>query len=497
MKLKIKYLKSDNIRLGLIMVLLAGFGTVWGQQGDSQQGNSWAGDAQQGDSLAGFLKEAAENNPGLKAKFSGYRAAFERVPQAGSLPDPVLEFGLFIKPMELMDGRQVADIRLMQMSPWFGTLKAAKDEASKMALAKYEEAQSVKNDLYYQVKTSWYQVYRTKQEIIAAEKNLELLRSLERMALIRFKIDGQAAGATNSGGSSGMESSQKTGNSGMTGAAMGNTSATTGTSGRDAGAMSGSQAPMQGGSQGGLVGLLRVQMEIGTLENRLAQLTDQLTTDQVRFNSILNRKPETEVFIADSLMEAPLPGSLAILSDSIVNNPMYKMYEADRLANESRINMVTKMGYPMVGIGLNYSLIQKSPGNTSMMNGKDMIMPMITATLPIYRKKYDAMRLEAGYLRDASAESAQNVRNELTVRYQEAMQQYHDAGRRVGLFRRQSELSEKTITLLTRSFSASGADFEEILRMQQQLLDYEFKKIEAVVDRNVAIATLVSIISLN
>jgi outer membrane protein TolC len=449
--------------------------------------------AQQADSLAGFLKEAVLHNPELKAKYSMYLAALEKVPQAGSLPDPVMEFGFFIKPMELLGGNQLADIRLMQMSPWFGTLRAAKDEASKMALAKLEEVQSVRNDLFFRVKNSWYQVYRTSQEILVTEKNLALLQSLERMALVRLKAASISTPEGNSSVSTGIEPSKKIENPGMTGGSMGNSSAG---SGAKTSSMAGTPGPaMAGGSDGGMVNVLRARIEIGSLENRLSALKDQLITDKARFNSNLCRKPETDVYISDSLMEVALPGSLLLLADSIANNPMIKMAEADQAANEARISMVKRMGYPMAGIGLNYSLIRKRPDATSMMNGKDMIMPMFTATLPIYRKKYTSMRREAEFMRDASAQSAQNIKNELAVKYQEVVQQYNDADRRIDLFKNQSSLSEKTIDLLIRSFSASGTDFEEILRMQQQLLDYEFRQIEALVDRNVAIAALVSIIS--
>ena len=278
----------------------------------------------------------------------------------------------------------------------------------------------------------------------------------------------------------------------MTGGGMG------GTSGGNGGSMAGTaDASMGGSSQGGMVNLIRVRIETGDLENRLASLRDQWLTEKTRFNSYLNRKPDTEVYVNDSLPEALLPASLVILADSIGNNPMIRMLEADREANEAKITMATRMGYPMIGVGLNYSLIRKFPDVTSPMNGKDMVMPMITATLPIYRKKYRVLRQEAGFLRDVSIESALNVRNELVVNYTEALQQYNDSGRRLELFERQASLAERTITLLTASFSAAGSDFEEILRMQQQLLDYQFKKIEAQVDRNMAIATLMSVIAYN
>ncbi|MDR1610765.1 MAG: transporter, partial [Candidatus Symbiothrix sp.] len=83
----------------------------------------------QTDSLPGYLQIAAENNPGVKADFLVYQAALQKVPQAGALQDPQLDFGFFLQPMEIIDGKQVADIKLMQMFPWFGTRKAARTEA--------------------------------------------------------------------------------------------------------------------------------------------------------------------------------------------------------------------------------------------------------------------------------------------------------------------------------------------------------------------------------
>lgn len=450
--------------------------------------------AQQTDSLSEFLKEAALHNIGLKAKYSIYLAAMEKVPQAGTLPDPEAQFGFFIKPMELMEGNQLADFRIMQMMPWFGTLKASKDEASKMALARFEEMQSVKNELFFQVENSWYSLFRTKREIELTEKNLTILQSLERLAIVRFR----ASSNSSSGGSAGMNTSGSNERKGNDSRMAGGMGSDVSAPASESGNMQGSREPaMANSSQSGMVGLLRVQIEIGTLENRLALLKDRLATEKNRFNSYLDRKADTEVYISDSIQESTLPGELSLLAENIINNPMIRMFDADRDANEAKIQMVTRMGYPMIGIGLNYSLIKKFPDVTSDMNGKDMVMPMVTATLPVYRKKYLAMRREAVYLRDASVESAKNLQNELSVQFQEAIRQYNDAGRRLNLYRQQASLAGKTIGLLTASFSTDGTDFEEILRMQQQQLDYQFNQIEALVDKNLAIARLKSIIAYN
>ena len=406
--------------------------------------SSLPGNAQ--DSLSYYLEHAALNNPGVKAKYLEYSAALEKVPQASSLPDPELQFGYFIKPMQLLMGNQVADIRLMQMFPWFGVLKAAKDEASKIAVAKFESFRDAKDELYFNVKSSYYQVYRTIYEIGIANKNLDILKSLEQIVLVKFSTGG-------------------------------------------AGSSSGSG--MSGSGKNDMVNLLRVQIEIHELENRIALLQDQLTTDKVSFNRYLNRVPSSEVFTGDSLTEVLVPSDILTLADSLVNHPMVKMYEAESEANAAKLAMVTRMGYPMVGLGLNYSIIQKRDGVPPMMNGNDMIMPMISMTLPIYRKKYKAMRHEAEFMRDAATVSAENVTNNLRVNFQETMQNLNDAGRRVELYTEQALLADKSVQLLITSFSASGTDFEEVLRMEQQLLDYQFKKVEAVVDKNTSISQLI------
>ncbi|MBP7487132.1 MAG: TolC family protein, partial [Parabacteroides sp.] len=114
--------------------------------------------AQESDSLRTYLKIAAQNNPQVNASFSSYKASLERVPQAGAYADPELEIGYFLEPMETLMGRQKADLTLMQMFPWFGTQKAARTEATEMARMKYEEFRDAKNNLYFNVKSQWYQL---------------------------------------------------------------------------------------------------------------------------------------------------------------------------------------------------------------------------------------------------------------------------------------------------------------------------------------------------
>jgi outer membrane protein TolC len=450
---------------------------------------SWTvANCQQSDSLKVYLELAAKNNPTVMQKFIEYKAALQKIPQVGSLPDPELNVGVFLSPMELVGGNQVADIRLMQMFPWFGLLKAAKDEMSLMAKAKYESFRDAKLQVFYNLQQAWFEIYKVQQDLRISEKNIEILNSLERLSLIRFKAGSSGGGsASSSGGAmqSGPAKSASSGSSGMN--TMGGNSGTA----TSKASPSKQSSPMGSSGGSGLSDLYRIQIEIAELKNNIALLKNQQNTIVARFNSFLNRPVQSPVAVSDSLKPDALKIPLLAVSDSmLLNNPMLGMLNYEKKSLEARKVMVTKMGYPMVGLGVNYSLINKNPMSTSAMNGSDMIMPMVTVTLPIYRKKYKAMQDEAELLKNATVQGIQAASNSLQAEYYEAVQNYQDAQRRMGLYVDQYQLANQSLNILMKSFSASGAGLIDVLRVRQQTLDYELKQVDAVADFNSAIAKL-------
>jgi len=158
--------------------------------------------------------------------------------------------------------------------------------------------------------------------------------------------------------------------------------------------------------------------------------------------------------------------------------------------HDAGTKMQKQMGMPMVGVGLNYSVISKSEMSASPMNGEDMIMPMLTVSLPIYRKKYKAMQAETNFLKAASEQNYQATVNALLSEYYQALQQYNDAARRMKLYDNQSQLAKKSLDISIKTFSSSASGLSDILRIRQQLLDYELKQVEAVVEFNKAVALI-------
>lgn len=438
--------------------------------------------AQVSDSLSTYLQLAAQNSPMLKSRFMEYSAALEKVPQVGALPDPQLTFSAYVKPMELMGGNQVATIQLMQMFPWFGTLAAARDEMSMMAKAKLQQVELEKQQLFYEVKQQWFSLYLNKENIQVTQQSVALLKVLENIVLAQYSAGGGAPANT-------VSSMGK----GTTSASVGGTMSGAMNGGAPKGNSTG-MSPSAGGGMGvgtSLADLLSIRMQLKDLENRLQLYTDRQNTLTVKFNSLLNRESDTPVALPDTVLAMSTKVSMDALLDTILaNNPMVKMFSAEGESYGAMAKKASRMGYPMVGLGFSYMVINPRSGNASPMNGNDMVMPMVSVTLPIYRKKYGAMRREAELLQQSATDATDDARNKLTAEFAQAKEMFRDANRRVTLNEEQATLAGQTLNLLLAGYSVSTSSLNDVLRMEQQLLDYRFATVQAVVDQQLAVAML-------
>jgi outer membrane protein TolC len=438
------------------------------------------------DSLMNYLEIAAKNNPTVLQKLAEYEASLQKIPQVSSLPDPELSAGVFLSPMEVVNGKQIADFRLMQMFPWFGTLKAAKDEMSLMAKAKFESLREAKLQVFYNVQRTWYELEKTEQSILISEKNLAILHTIERLSLAKFK---SAATSIPISAAKGTMSKKTTSEASGGMSKMGENTRENAVSNQAV--SSAMQTTPMGGSD--LANLYQVQMEIGELENNILLLKNQGKNIAAKFNGYLNRNSKTPVNLTGKISTDSPEYDLTTISDSMINrNPMLGMLKYEQQSLDARRQMVTKMGYPMLGLGLNYSVIQHDDMaiSTPGMNGKDMVMPMFTVTIPIYRKKYKAMQKEIALQKKATGQDYQASSNALQTEHYEAIQFYQDARRRIKLYENQVDMANKSQNILLKSFSANGTGLIELLHIQQVTLDYELRQVEAITDNNTAIAWL-------
>lgn len=383
--------------------------------------------------LDNYLKSAAENNPGLKAKFSEYMSVLEQVPQVGALPDPTVAFGYFIQPVETRVGPQLGRISASQMFPWFGTLNAREDVAIQMAKAKYEMFEEAKSRLFYDVKSTWYNLYFTSSAIAITRENINILNTFQSLALI--KIEAGKASAVDE---------------------------------------------------------LRVEMEILELENQLKLLLDMFNSQKIAFNNLLNTDEQQQVFVPDILNEGLLNLQRDAILDSIrLNNHQVMSLEFQEASYEFRQIAAKKTGNPSFSLGMDYIFIGESSNEmlAASESGKDaVIFPMVGIKIPLYRKKYTSMVKEAVYMQESVQNKKLDKVNILESIYEKANTDYMDAGRRIDLHIKQLELAKKALRILESEYATDGKNFEEILRMERQVLMHSLELEKSRTDRNASIA---------
>jgi outer membrane protein TolC len=460
----------------------------------------------QQDSLNLYLEMAAQKNPGVRAAFLTYHAALRKIPQAGAYQDPQLDAGFFLQPMEIIDGQQVAEFKLMQMFPWFGTRKAARTEAQHMAQMAFEQFREARDLIFLDVYTQWFTLCRLQQQLINNQENKKLLAQLEILALQKFSTGNVA---TETGES---EKAQKVeGNSGNTSASM---------SGMGLGQTSSPQLSIRnatsmdnmGGSMpaktGSMSDVLRIQLEMTELEYNIENLLSEIQAEKSKFNALLNRPTSNEIILPDTLKQIPFFfDEISVMAEIKQQNPMLGMLNEEESAYKAKAEMDRKMSYPMFGIGLQYMLINKSKpaassmemdnpmNNTNSMNGKDMIMPMLSISIPVFRGKYKAQQRETYFLQQANREKYANTLNMLEAELHRTKHELDNAKRKIALYRKQSELTQTIYNLTVQELISGKGNLTSVFQIQRQLLDYKLKTAEAIAVYNTMVANVQKLIS--
>jgi outer membrane protein TolC len=143
-----------------------------------------------------------------------------------------------------------------------------------------------------------------------------------------------------------------------------------------------------------------------------------------------------------------------------------------------------KSGMPDFSVGLDYIVVGKGENNLA---GKDaFIFPKIGITVPLYRNRYRAMVNEALYLEESKQNEKTDRINVLETVFETAFRDLRDAGRRMDLYQNQLTLAERSLNLLQTEYATNNTNFEEILRMERQVLKYALEIEKARADNEAA-----------
>lgn len=380
-----------------------------------------------GETLDDYFRIAAENNPGLQAKYKAYEAALQKVPQVSSLPDPTFSFGYFISNVETRVGPQRAKFSLTQMFPWFGTLSAQGEAAALAAEAKLQAFINARNKLYYRVAAAYYPLYELKRLREIERENIRILETYKSIATEKFK-----------------------------------------------------------NGSGSMVDALRVDITLKDARTNLKILNEKQKPLLTAFNKILNRSEDAPAQIADSLSADMF--QVAAMQDSLrANNPRLRELELKYQSVKAAEKAAVKQGLPKFGLGIDFVLVDERTDMNLADNGKDVIMPMISVSIPIFRGKYKAAREEARLMQQNYRLQREELGNQLISDYEALWFEIGKQKDLVQLYDKQIQTSRQTLNLLFTGYGNAGKDFEEVLRMEQQLLKYQKMKATALSQFHIAV----------
>ena len=379
--------------------------------------------------LNAYLKMAGENNPSLQAKYKSYLAALEKVDQQGSLPDPTVSFGYFISPVETRVGAQRFKVSLSQMFPWMGTNRTKKEVASSQAKVRFEDFMHAKNQLYYQVRHQWLAIYTLEREIGINEKNLDILRSFEAVTKTKYEANLVS-----------------------------------------------------------LADLVRVQIQIDEAKTKMELLALKRKPLLSHFNTLLNRGPSTEVAVPETLEIRP---DYAVSQEEVkANQPRIKAFRHQMEALDGQMKLADLKGKPNIGLGLDYGFIEKRENLTIEDNGKDILMPMVSLSLPIFQKKNKARKREVQLHKESLQLQLNAYEDELEDRLTEVLIQVESLKTQLEQYEREVQQTNLLLKVLTTEYSNDNTQFEELLGTQQRLLQLQLAQVKTESDIHDSLAKL-------
>ena len=401
------------------------------QQQPSQQ-DSTPARAEQALRLDDVLKEALEKNPEAQSALHTVKALERRVPQVKTLPDPMVGVGWAgnLAPFSTMSGdaSSYRGITLSQQFPTAGKLKLQAGMAQKDVEAAQTDYETVRRRITAEVKAAYYDYFYYDKAIQATNQNKELLDKLSKISEAQYRVG---------------------------------------------------KAMQQD--------VLRSQVEISMLAEKLTELEQQKATAQARINAYLQQSPETPLAPAAEIEPIEIRYSLdelygLALSNDTAADRAQKMIERSQLG----ITLAKKQYRPDIGVSYMYQQRTAQP---------DMNGATISVNIPVfYRSKQRQAVAEAAEDLVSAEKMRENRLNE--VRF-ELKQQYLSAKAADHLLALYSKGIVPQSSLALESsmsgYQVGKVDFLSVLANFTSVLNYETDYYRQLADYLTSIARIESL----
>ncbi len=369
--------------------------------------------------LQSYIQEAEANNPDIQAYELRYNIAQEKVNEVNTLPNATVSAGYFVSEPETRTGAQRARFSASQMLPWFGTITARENYASSIAETEFVEIVIAKRKLALSVAQSYYKLYAVKAEQDVLEENIQLLKTYERLALTSVEVGTASA-----------------------------------------------------------VDVLRLQIRQNELQQQKEVLREEFLAEQAAFNNLLSRKESIAVEVVPELLlptEDPFyaADSLQLNPELLKYDRLYESIEQSELLNQ-------KESAPDIGFGLDYVPVSERVDMDLFDNGKDILMPMVSLSIPIFNNRYRSVSKQ-NELRQQEIQSQKSERlNTLKTAFANATSQRNQARIKFNTQEKNLEQALDAEEILIKNYETGTINFNDVLDIQELQLKFQTNQIESV-----------------
>ena len=369
--------------------------------------------------LETLINEALNNNPEIQKFEFQYSIASEKVNEVNTIPNTEFGIGYFVSEPETRTGAQRFKVSAKQMLPWFGTITSRENYVSSLADAKYEDIVIAKRKLMASVSQSYYNLYANKAKQRVLTENIKLLETYETLALTSVEVGKASA-----------------------------------------------------------VDVLRLQMRQNEMQQLKDVLSQQFLAEQTNLNNLLNRENDVAVTVVDSLMMPSedfeiITENLALHPELLKYDKLYQSIEQSELLNQ-------KESSPMIGFGLDYINVSERPDMNFSDNGKDIVMPMVSVSIPIFNKKYKSQSKQNELQQQEINYQKQERLNTLETLFSKAANERISA--RISYVTQTKNLKQAKDAeeILIKSYETGTIDFNDVLDIQELQLKFQMNQIESV-----------------
>lgn len=368
--------------------------------------------------LASYIQEAEKNNPEIQAFELRYNIAEEKVNEADWLPNTEIGLGYFVSEPETRTGAQRARFSVKQMLPWFGTISARENYASSMAEAQFVDIAIAKRKLSLSVSQSYYKLYAISAKQGILDENIELLETYERLALTSVEVGKASA-----------------------------------------------------------VDVLRLQIRQNELIQQKEVLEQDYLAEQALFNNLLNRDENIAVEVVKQMI---IPEEdVFILTDNLQLNPELIKYDKLYESIEEAELLNQKESAPNIGFGLDYVPVSERPDMNFSDNGKDIVMPMVSISIPIFNNKYKSVTKQ-NELKQLEIKSQKEERlNNLETRLAQAIYNRNTMRIKFNVQTDNLKQANDAEEILIKNYETGTIDFNDVLDVQELQLRFQINLIES------------------